>query len=44
MFFFNYEYFLRQKKIGFPQYPQSTPAAANGQRAKRKQVKMAVSR
>ncbi|KAG6377374.1 hypothetical protein JVT61DRAFT_15170 [Boletus reticuloceps] len=26
---------------GFPQYPQSTPAAANGQRAKRKQVKMA---
>ncbi|KAG8216919.1 hypothetical protein J3R82DRAFT_7195 [Butyriboletus roseoflavus] len=26
---------------GFPQYPPSTPAAANGQRPKRKQVKMA---
>ncbi|KIJ62194.1 hypothetical protein HYDPIDRAFT_115073 [Hydnomerulius pinastri MD-312] len=26
---------------GFPQYPQPSPTAANGQRAKRKQVKMA---
>lgn len=30
-------------KIDFTQYPQSTPATANGPRAKRRQVKMAVS-
>lgn len=35
---------LTSEKIGFPQYPQSTPATGNGQRPKRKQVKMAVSR
>lgn len=43
MFFYNWSTpYVR--KIGFPQYAQSAPAAANGQRPKRKQVKMAVSR